>query len=211
MLRIESWVAGFRPYALLGAAVPARSICRASPRSRRSTATRRVSRRRRGRCSKPAISSASVSRTRRATRSRPASTGCRPRRSSLFSTPASTAIWPYRLPSLIGATAAVLLTFAFGCRLLPPLPDEPGGVCAAPGGAVLLGSSLLLVARGAHRQDRRGIAGRDRRRAGRARPRLCAAAPPRAGRAGGSPLVFWLARNRRDPAQGTGPARCWRS
>src|SRR5438132_13391638 len=34
-----------------------------------------------------------------------------------FSTPASTAIWPYRLPSLLGAMAAVLLTFALGAAL----------------------------------------------------------------------------------------------
>jgi 4-amino-4-deoxy-L-arabinose transferase-like glycosyltransferase len=57
---------------------------------------------------------------------------------SLFSTPASTAAWPYRLPSLFGATLAVLLTFAFGARLL----DRT----AALVGAALLASSLLLVA-----------------------------------------------------------------
>src|SRR5438309_10281887 len=34
-----------------------------------------------------------------------------------FSTPASAAIWPYRLPSLLGAMAAVLLTFAIGTAL----------------------------------------------------------------------------------------------
>ena len=33
-----------------------------------------------------------------------------------FSTAGSTAIWPYRLPSLIGATAAVLRAFALGRR-----------------------------------------------------------------------------------------------
>jgi len=33
---------------------------------------------------------------------------------NLFSAPESTAIWPYRLPSLLGATLAVLLTFGFG-------------------------------------------------------------------------------------------------
>src|SRR5690348_11992140 len=35
-----------------------------------------------------------------------------------FSSPESTAIWPYRLPSALAATAAVLLTFGFGARLL---------------------------------------------------------------------------------------------
>ena len=34
-----------------------------------------------------------------------------------FSSPESTAIWPYRLPSALAATAAVLLTFGFGARL----------------------------------------------------------------------------------------------
>ena len=34
-----------------------------------------------------------------------------------FSTPAATAIWPYRLPSLLGGIAAVLLTFACGAAL----------------------------------------------------------------------------------------------
>src|SRR6266436_2026372 len=36
---------------------------------------------------------------------------------SAFSTPATTAIWPYRLPSLVGGIAAVLLTFGFGAAL----------------------------------------------------------------------------------------------
>src|ERR1700739_517095 len=33
---------------------------------------------------------------------------------SVFSRPAATTIWPYRLPSLLGGIAASLLTFAFG-------------------------------------------------------------------------------------------------
>src|SRR5437588_1758554 len=36
---------------------------------------------------------------------------------SAFSTPSAIAIWPYRLPSLLGAMAAVLLTFALGTAL----------------------------------------------------------------------------------------------
>src|SRR5205814_3291620 len=35
-----------------------------------------------------------------------------------LSSPESAAIWPYRLPSAMAATAAVLLTFGFGARLL---------------------------------------------------------------------------------------------
>src|SRR3954454_22689362 len=35
-----------------------------------------------------------------------------------FSDAESNAIWPYRLPSLAGALAAVLLTFGFGARLV---------------------------------------------------------------------------------------------
>src|SRR5471030_1476034 len=57
---------------------------------------------------------------------------------ALLSTPASVAAWPYRLPSLLGATLSVLMTFAFGARLF--------GRQAALAGAALLASSLLLVA-----------------------------------------------------------------
>ena len=59
-----------------------------------------------------------------------------------LSDPASTAIWPYRLPSLIGAAAAVLLTFAFGRALLP----DPAAARAAFAGAVLLAGMLGLAA-----------------------------------------------------------------
>ena len=54
-----------------------------------------------------------------------------------FSTAESDAIWPYRLPSLLGAAGAVLMTFAFGARLV--------GRAAALCGAALLASSLGLV------------------------------------------------------------------
>ena len=50
---------------------------------------------------------------------------------------ASPAIWPYRLPSLIGAIAAVLLTFVLGRNLV--------GAPAALLGAALLASSLSLT------------------------------------------------------------------
>ncbi len=62
---------------------------------------------------------------------------------SVFSTPAATAIWPYRVPSLLGGMAAVLLTFAYGTALFG---SERGprrrGVIAA----VLLASALGMVA-----------------------------------------------------------------
>ena len=56
-----------------------------------------------------------------------------------FSTASSPAIWPYRLPSALAATAAVVLTFAFGSRLLA---SRPAGFIAA----VLLACGLGVVA-----------------------------------------------------------------
>ncbi len=55
----------------------------------------------------------------------------------LFSTPESTVIWPYRLPSVLGALAAVLLTFCFGQAWV--------GRPAAFWGAALLAASLGLT------------------------------------------------------------------
>src|SRR5882724_11335994 len=55
-----------------------------------------------------------------------------------FSTPESSSIWPYRLPSALAATAAVLLTCAFGTRLLA---SRQAGWIAA----VLMASTLGLV------------------------------------------------------------------
>ncbi len=56
---------------------------------------------------------------------------------ALFETPLSRKIWPYRIPSLLGAIFSVLLTFAIGKRLF----GERTGFL----GAVLTASSLLLV------------------------------------------------------------------
>jgi 4-amino-4-deoxy-L-arabinose transferase-like glycosyltransferase len=56
-----------------------------------------------------------------------------------FSTPESSAIWPYRLPSALAALAAVLLTFFFGTRLMG---SPRAGLIAA----VLIASALSLVA-----------------------------------------------------------------
>lgn len=66
---------------------------------------------------------------------------------SAFSTPASTAIWPYRLPSLLGATAAAMFVFVFGMALFrggtdPPLPARRLALIAA----VLLASAVGVVA-----------------------------------------------------------------
>ena len=55
-----------------------------------------------------------------------------------FSSPESAAIWPYRLPSAMAATAAVLLTFGFGARLFD---SRPVGFIAA----VLSASALGVV------------------------------------------------------------------
>ena len=54
-----------------------------------------------------------------------------------FSTPESTALWPYRLPSVLGATASVLFAFALGLLFL----DRRGAFLAA----ALLASSFVLV------------------------------------------------------------------
>ena len=62
---------------------------------------------------------------------------------SAVGSPEATAIWPYRLPSLLGAIAAVLATFSFGAALFGDrtAPRRTGLI-----GAVLLGSALGLVA-----------------------------------------------------------------
>jgi 4-amino-4-deoxy-L-arabinose transferase-like glycosyltransferase len=66
---------------------------------------------------------------------------------SAFSTPDATAIWPYRLPSLLGAMAAVLLIFTLGAALFPSGTNDPlmqrriGGIAA-----VLLACALGIVA-----------------------------------------------------------------
>jgi 4-amino-4-deoxy-L-arabinose transferase-like glycosyltransferase len=55
-----------------------------------------------------------------------------------FSSPESAAIWPYRLPSALAATAAVLLTFGFGARFFD---SRPAGFIAA----VLTAGALGVV------------------------------------------------------------------
>ena len=55
---------------------------------------------------------------------------------ALFSHAGADAIWPYRVPSLLGATIAVLLTAALGARLF--------GTAAGFTAAVMLATSILL-------------------------------------------------------------------
>src|SRR3954454_12869565 len=54
---------------------------------------------------------------------------------AVFSSPESRAIWPYRLVSVIGAGAAVWLTFGFGCALFR--------ADAAPRRSAFAGAALL--------------------------------------------------------------------
>src|SRR5579864_6887538 len=66
---------------------------------------------------------------------------------SVFSNPESTAIWPYRLPSLIGASLAVLLTFGLGRTLLSETPQgDATASSAALTAAILLATSLGTMA-----------------------------------------------------------------
>lgn len=65
---------------------------------------------------------------------------------SAFSTAASTAIWPYRLPSLIAATATAMFVFGFGAALLRGVADPAAARRAAMIAAVLLASALGVVA-----------------------------------------------------------------
>jgi 4-amino-4-deoxy-L-arabinose transferase-like glycosyltransferase len=77
---------------------------------------------------------------------------------SVFSTPAATAIWPYRVPSLLGAMAAALLTLSLGAALfaggfsggasgrLGEETEPPGARRIGVIAAVLLASALGIVA-----------------------------------------------------------------
>lgn len=65
---------------------------------------------------------------------------------SLFSTPEATAIWPYRVPSLLGATAAMLLTFVLGRALFRASREPPISQRIGVSAAVLLASALGVVA-----------------------------------------------------------------
>ncbi len=105
----------------------------------------------------------------------------------------SSAIWPYRIPSLVGGIAAVLLTFGLGQGLV--------GRREALIGAGLLAATLELVGRGAYRQDRRGAVGGGGGGARRARPDLS-----RDARGPGDPVALaapvLAGAGRGDPGQG---------
>ena len=62
---------------------------------------------------------------------------------STFSTPQATAIWPYRVPSLLGAIAAVLLIFSLGAALFHDANNPRRCAVIA---AVLLASALATIA-----------------------------------------------------------------
>jgi 4-amino-4-deoxy-L-arabinose transferase-like glycosyltransferase len=65
---------------------------------------------------------------------------------SALSTPASTAIWPYRLPSLLGGLGAVLLLFACGARLFGAGAEPAAARRTALFAALLLASAVGVVA-----------------------------------------------------------------
>ena len=65
---------------------------------------------------------------------------------AVFSNPESTAIWPYRLPSMVGALGAVLLTFALGSALFARDSEGPPARQAALLAAMLLGSAIVVGA-----------------------------------------------------------------
>src|SRR5205823_13037158 len=62
-----------------------------------------------------------------------------------FSAPASVAIWPYRLPSLLGAMAAVLLIFGLGTALFSSGEEGAAARLTAFFAALLLGTALGTI------------------------------------------------------------------
>jgi 4-amino-4-deoxy-L-arabinose transferase-like glycosyltransferase len=64
----------------------------------------------------------------------------------VFSSAEASEIWPYRLPSLLGATLAVLLTFGLGRAVLRETGDPGAATRGAMLGAVLLATALEPMA-----------------------------------------------------------------
>jgi 4-amino-4-deoxy-L-arabinose transferase-like glycosyltransferase len=144
MARIDSWLTGWRPYVLLAilclclylpgiAAIPVldRDEARFAQATRQMLETGdflRIRFQDEARNNKPAgiywLQAAAV---------------------SAFSTPQSTAIWPYRLPSLTGASLTVLLVFGFGRALLRSFPDSGAASRTAMIAAVFLATALGTV------------------------------------------------------------------
>ena len=99
-----------------------------SPRSRRSTATKPALRRRRGRCCETG-DFLHIRFQNEARNKKPAGIyWLQAAAVGAFSTAGATAIWPYRLPSLIGATRGGLLTFRPSAR--SPARQRPPGDAA---------------------------------------------------------------------------------
>lgn len=94
------------------------------------------------------------------------------------------AIWPYRLPSVLGAWLAVLLTFAVGARLF----DRPTGLLAA---GFLAGSLLMVLQAHLATTDTVLLATIMTAQAVLARLYMTARAAPR--EAGPAPLPLWAA------------------
>jgi len=100
----------------------------------------------------------------------------------LFGETDASVIWPYRLPSVLGAIAAVLLTFALGCVLFERR-------VAFLGAAILASSSLLVIE--AHLAKTDAVLLASIMAAMLALARIYAAAREERESGRSAPLVFW--------------------
>jgi len=101
---------------------------------------------------------------------------------ALFGKTDASEIWPYRLPSVLGAIAAVLLTFALGCVLFERR-------VAFLGAAILASSSLLVIEAHLAKTDATLLA--TIMAAMLVLARIYAAAREERESGWGAPLVFW--------------------
>jgi len=101
---------------------------------------------------------------------------------ALFGETDANAVWPYRLPSVLGAIAAVLLTFALGCVLF----ERRVAFLSA---AILASSSLLVIE--AHLAKTDAVLLATVLAAMLALARIHAAAREERESGWGAPLVFW--------------------
>jgi 4-amino-4-deoxy-L-arabinose transferase-like glycosyltransferase len=102
----------------------------------------------------------------------------------LFGETNASVIWPYRLPSVLGAIAAVLLTFALGCVLFERR-------VALLGAAILASSALLVIE--AHLAKTDAVLLATITAAMLALARIYAAARDERASGQTAPLVFWAA------------------